>query len=47
MGRTVIDDLRHLPPSDDPFVILSGDACVLILCAIIAACILFPELARI
>lgn len=40
-------DLKNFRADEDPFVILSGDACVLILCAIIAMCLIFPELARI
>ena len=44
---TLPHDLKDYRADDDPFVILSGDACVLILCAIIAVCLMFPELARI
>jgi len=40
------DDLKNYRSEDDPFVIFSGDACVLILCAIIFACLIFPELTR-
>ena len=39
-------DLKDYQGEDDPFQLIDGDACVAILCAIIFACCVFPELCR-
>ena len=32
----MIDDLRHLPPSDDPFVLFTEGECAVILACVLA-----------
>ena len=43
----MIDDMRHFKAeSDDPFQLLSGDACVMIFCVLVFGLIVFKDFIR-